>query len=92
MSSEEMRIELETFVNAGLREGWHGWPLKGANHQDQVFGGRWHGPVARMERASGQHSILGGGPDGGFGALRLFDWERKKIRAGARFISQQSRS
>ncbi len=26
MSSEEMRIELERFVNTGLREGWTGWP------------------------------------------------------------------
>jgi hypothetical protein len=30
MSSEEMRNELEAFVNAGLREGWRGWPLKEA--------------------------------------------------------------
>jgi hypothetical protein len=28
MSSEEMRIELERFVNTGLQEGWTGWPLK----------------------------------------------------------------
>jgi hypothetical protein len=28
MSAEEMRIELEAFVNKGLREGWCGWPLK----------------------------------------------------------------
>jgi hypothetical protein len=28
MSSEEMRAELEIFVNAGLQEGWRGWPLK----------------------------------------------------------------
>jgi hypothetical protein len=26
MSSEEMRTELEIFVNRGLREGWRGWP------------------------------------------------------------------
>ncbi len=26
MSSEEMRTELEIFVNQGLREGWRGWP------------------------------------------------------------------
>jgi hypothetical protein len=26
MSSEEMRSELEIFVNQGLREGWRGWP------------------------------------------------------------------
>jgi hypothetical protein len=29
MSSEEMREELESFVNQGLEEGWYGWPLKG---------------------------------------------------------------
>lgn len=28
MSSEEMRTELEIFVNEGLREGLRGWPLK----------------------------------------------------------------
>ena len=28
MSSEEMRIELERFVNQGLQEGWTGWPVK----------------------------------------------------------------
>ncbi len=26
MSSEEMRSELEIFVNQGLQEGWRGWP------------------------------------------------------------------
>jgi len=26
MNSEEMRNELEWFVNTGLREGWTGWP------------------------------------------------------------------
>jgi hypothetical protein len=30
MDSEEMRTELERFVNTGLQEGWHGWPLKSA--------------------------------------------------------------
>jgi len=29
MSAEDMRIELETFVNQGLQEGWRGWPMKG---------------------------------------------------------------
>jgi len=28
MSSDEMRVDLEFFVNKGIREGWHGWPLK----------------------------------------------------------------
>ena len=26
MNPEEMRAELEIFVNRGLREGWRGWP------------------------------------------------------------------
>jgi len=26
MSSEEMRTELEVFVNQGLQQGWRGWP------------------------------------------------------------------
>ena len=26
MSSEEMRTELEIFVNQGLQQGWRGWP------------------------------------------------------------------
>jgi hypothetical protein len=28
MSSDEMRVDLESFVNEGLREGRQGWPLK----------------------------------------------------------------
>jgi len=28
MSAEDMRIELEAFVNQGLAEGWCGWPTK----------------------------------------------------------------
>lgn len=28
MSSEQMRVELESFVNKGLKEGWLAWPLK----------------------------------------------------------------
>ena len=33
MSSEEMRTELEIFVNQGLQEGWRGWP----RHDDRGF-------------------------------------------------------
>ena len=29
MSAEEMRNDLETFVNQGLSQGWGGWPTKG---------------------------------------------------------------
>jgi hypothetical protein len=28
MDSQEMREELESFVNKGIEEGWSGWPLK----------------------------------------------------------------
>ena len=28
MSSEEIRLELESFINRGLKERWHGWPVK----------------------------------------------------------------
>ena len=28
MSAEEMRTELESFVNQGLEEGWRGWPTR----------------------------------------------------------------
>ncbi len=31
MDSEEMREELEFFVNQGIEEGWNGWPLKGSS-------------------------------------------------------------
>lgn len=29
MSAEQMRMELESFVNQGLQEDWRGWPMKG---------------------------------------------------------------
>lgn len=28
MGAEQMRVELESFVNQGLQEGWCGWPMK----------------------------------------------------------------
>lgn len=28
MKSDEMRVELESFVNTGITQGWQGWPLK----------------------------------------------------------------
>ena len=30
MSSDEMRVDLESFVNQGIAEGRQGWPLKGS--------------------------------------------------------------
>jgi hypothetical protein len=35
MSAEQMRTELEIFVNDGLREGWEGWPLKSESQKGQ---------------------------------------------------------
>ena len=40
MSSEEMRAELEIFVNEGLREGRRGWPLKSESHKVRPCGNR----------------------------------------------------
>ena len=40
MSSEEMRTELEIFVNEGLRAGWRGWPLKSETPQGRSGGRR----------------------------------------------------
>lgn len=48
MSSEEMRVELEAFVNAGLREGWCGWPVKLENGMDQVLSLPLHAASARF--------------------------------------------
>ncbi len=68
MSSEEMRTELEIFVNEGLREGWRGWPLKGENHKDRprvhrrnvaslrIWRGGWGNP-ARLTRGQGLLAI-----------------------------------
>lgn len=50
MSSEEMRTELEIFVNEGLREGWRGWP----RHDDRGF----HG-TDRTDRTCGTGRDLG---------------------------------
>jgi hypothetical protein len=40
MSSEEMRTELEIFVNEGLREGLRGWPLKSEIEKGRSGSGR----------------------------------------------------
>jgi hypothetical protein len=41
MNSEEMRNELESFVNTGLREGWNGWPLKVETCTDSRLAREW---------------------------------------------------
>ena len=47
MSSEEMRIELERFVNTGLQEGWTGWPVKVGTCTSSRFTGQWSGVSGR---------------------------------------------
>jgi len=41
MNSEQMRVELERFVNQGLQEGWCGWPRheNGSFHRTDGAGG-----------------------------------------------------
>ncbi|MEN6578091.1 MAG: hypothetical protein ABFD90_17235 [Phycisphaerales bacterium] len=41
MNPEEMRMELERFVNAGLQAGWTGWPLKTEGCVASRFSGQW---------------------------------------------------
>lgn len=36
MSAEQMRVELESFVNKGLKEGLRGWPVKASLAQAQA--------------------------------------------------------
>jgi hypothetical protein len=89
MSSEEMRIELEAFVNAGLREGWHGWPLKGQTGMRPAMHSRWYAAVGGTDRRDSTVRVV---PLEAPGAVRLFDWEHRRIRAGARLVSHESRS
>ncbi|UCD50684.1 MAG: hypothetical protein JSW27_24575 [Phycisphaerales bacterium] len=48
MSAEEMRIELEAFVNQGLEEGWCGWPTKGPLPDRKELTGVSYAPVADL--------------------------------------------
>ena len=92
MSSEEMRIELETFVNAGLREGWRGWPVKAQADAGQTVDSRLY-TTAGATSFDGRRDVTAlVGPDQAFGTTRLFDWEHRRIRAGARLVSHQSNS
>ena len=67
MSSEEMRVELEAFVNIGLREGWCGWPLKEESQVNQASGVLHAGSI-RFWRRQGSGSIA---PRGRLQALRV---------------------
>ena len=59
MSSEEMRVELETFVNAGLQEGWCGWPLKGQSRVQWASGVLLAGPIRLWRRQGKAASAFG---------------------------------
>jgi hypothetical protein len=50
MSSEQMRTELEIFVNIGLREGWRGWPLKSEVQEGRPRSSRSSGASLRFWR------------------------------------------
>jgi hypothetical protein len=86
MSSEEMRIELERFVNTGLREGWRGWPLKAESRES---GAR---SLETGEARRQGFQVQNAGRLAAFGTVRLFDWERKWIRVGTRLVFQESNS
>ncbi len=66
MSSEEMRTELEIFVNEGLREGWRGWPLKSGTQEARPCGNRpnvtslrlWHGRWSRPVRLTRRQGLF----------------------------------
>lgn len=90
MSAEEMRVELERFVNVGLQEGWHGWPRRAEAGQGSRFRGRWHATTEGAARETGDDSVSFGGPHGAFGTLRRFDRERRMIRVGTPFALSQS--
>ena len=58
MSSEEMRVDLESFVNKGIEEGWKGWPLRGLSRTRED----WHQshlaiPVNRVFLFSSQRIV-----------------------------------
>ncbi len=59
MSSEEMRNELEAFVNTGLREGWGGWPLKEESQINQPSGVLNAGSIRFWRRPS--HRVVAPG-------------------------------
>ncbi len=52
MSAEDMRIELETFVNQGLEEGWGGWPTKGPWPDRRELVGARRDPLAGIGQST----------------------------------------
>jgi len=71
VSSEEMRVELEAFVNMGLREGWGGWPLKEETRASWTSGVLRAGPIRFCRRQ-------GNAGTASYGRLQAF-------RAGGRY-------
>jgi hypothetical protein len=63
-----MRIELETFVNAGLQEGWGGWPLKEGHRMSRTLVLPLRAALEGLWRRQDSGWILPGGP---LGALRV---------------------
>ncbi len=59
MSSEEMRVELEAFVNTGLQEGWCGWPVKEKSRKNRASGVLRAGPM-KFWRRQGNGGIAPG--------------------------------
>lgn len=41
MGPEEMKSELEQFLNTGLQQGWTGWPLKAQACGSSRYSGQW---------------------------------------------------
>lgn len=58
MNSDEMRVELESFVNKGITEGWHGWPLKSqlSCHHEGIRSIYYR---AAAEATGSSHHVLG---------------------------------
>jgi len=73
MSAEEMRNDLETFVNQGLSEGWCGWPTKGmAPRQARPIAVNAYDWSAKPILGYGyprQRVVAGMGQAGGYGGL-----------------------
>jgi len=69
MNPDEMRIELEQFVNKGLREGWTGWPLKVGACVESRLAGQWSALPARAWRCRRDGAICPIGMEDTFAAL-----------------------
>jgi hypothetical protein len=48
MSSEELRLDLESFINKGLNKGLRGWPVKGQKRPVAGNSSQRSGPLALL--------------------------------------------